>query len=124
MPELSVDTKVRGIWIGIYPKCDTLEFVFDLATLEPVNYQEYDHVPGIIHSYEKFFCKTQFSGVKIHILACNIIELTEKYIDYSDIHDEAGFYETKNVQKAAEAFWESFSMSKNLGENLKKWVLR
>jgi len=33
-PKFSVDTKVKGIWLDIHPECETLEFMFDLATLE------------------------------------------------------------------------------------------
>src|SRR5664280_687817 len=118
-PKLLVETKVKGIWLNVHPKSETLEFTFDLATLELADYQRYDHTPNLVHYYEGFFCKTQYAGVKIHVLVCKIIELTEKYIDYSKIYDEAGYYGTGNMQAAAEAFWESGAQIKALGEKLK-----
>lgn len=119
-PKFFVDTRKKGIWINVHPNCETLEFVFDLKTLELADYQQYDHTPNLIYGYNGLFCKTQYAGVKIHILVCRIIELTEKYIDYSDIYDEAGYYKTKNMQTATEAFCESSAMIKNLGKELEK----
>jgi hypothetical protein len=103
-PRFFVNTRVKGVWLNVHPKCETLEFLFDLATLELVDYEKYDHTPGLIYGYDGFHCKTHCAGVKIHILVCNIIELTEKYIDYSRIDDEAGFHAAKNIKKAIEAF--------------------
>jgi hypothetical protein len=54
-----------------------------------------------------------------HMVVCEIIRYTEKYIDYSKIYDEAGYYRTQDVQKAAESFWESTAQIKTLGEKLK-----
>lgn len=119
-PKFSVDTRKKGIWINVHPECETLEFVFDLNTLELADYQQYDHTPNLIYGYNGLFCKTEYAGVKIHILVCRIIELTEKYIDYSDIYDEAGYYKTKNMQTATEAFCESSAMIKNLAKKLEK----
>jgi hypothetical protein len=119
-PKLSVDTKVKGIWLNVHPKSETLEFTFDLATLELADYQRYDHTPRVIHYYEQFFCKTQFAGVKEHITVCQVIKITEKYIDYSKIYDEAGYYGTKNMQTAVESFWESTAQIKAIGDKLKE----
>ncbi len=119
-PTFSVDTRVKGIWLNVHPKCETLEFVFDLSTLELADYQKYDRTPDVIHYYEEFFCKTQFAGVKAHVLVCKIIERSEKNIDYSKIYDEAGFYGTQNMQKVTEAFSESSAQIAALGEKLKE----
>ncbi|OPY73259.1 MAG: hypothetical protein A4E62_00575 [Syntrophorhabdus sp. PtaU1.Bin002] len=119
-PHFFIDTKVKGIWLNVHPQSETLEFVFDLATLELADYQKYDHTPNLIYGYEGFFCKTQYAGVKIHILVCKIIELTEKYIEYSKVYDEAGFYGTGDMQKAAESFWENTAQIRALGEKLKE----
>ncbi len=94
--------------------------MFDPATLELADYQKHEHTPNLIYGYERFFCKTQYAGVKIHVLVCKIIELTEKYIEYSKIYDEAGYYGTGNMQTATEAFWESAAQIKALGEKLKE----
>lgn len=119
-PHFFVDTKLKGIWLHLHPQCEGLEFVFDLFSLELLDYQKYDHTPSLTYGYEGFFCKTQYAGVKIHILVCKIIELTEKYIEYSNIYDEAGYYGTGNMQKAAESFWYSTAQIKALGEKLKE----
>ncbi len=51
---------------------------------------------------------------KGHTLVCTIIELTEKYIDYSRVYDEASFYDTSDNEKLAESFWESSAHIKAL----------
>lgn len=119
-PKFFIDTRMKGIWLNLFPKCDTLEFFFDVNTLELASYQQYNHTPNLLYGYDGFFCKTQFAGVKAHIIVCNVIQLTEKYIDYSEIYDEADFYNTQNVQTATEAFWESSAQIKNLGKMLAK----
>lgn len=118
--EFSVDTRQKGIWLNVHPKCETLEFMFDVKTLELANYARYDHTPELIYGYEGLFCKTQFAGVKVHILVCKIIQLTEKYIDYSEIYDEAGFYDTQDVRVAQKAFTESRTMLAEIAMQLEK----
>lgn len=119
-PKLSVDTKTKGIWLDIHPNCETLEFIFDLASLELANYQWHDRTPHVVHYYEGFFCKTQFAGARAHIAVCKIIELTENYLDYSSIYDEAGYYGTGDIQKAIQAFSESTAQIKAFSETLRQ----
>jgi len=119
-PTFSVDAKTKGIWLDIHPDCETLEFVFDLASLELANYQRHDRTPHLVHYYEGLFCKTQFAGVKAHIAVCKIIELTENYVEYSSIYDEAGFYGTDDIEKATEAFSESSVQIRAFSETLKE----
>lgn len=101
-------------------KCEILEFIFDVNTLELANYESYDHSPGIIYGYNSLFCKTQFVGLKTHIMVCKIIKLAEKYIDFSDIHDEGDYYHTRNMEAASRAFDESTTMIETIGKILKE----
>lgn len=106
-PEFSIDTNVKGICLNVHPECETLAFEFDLKTLELVKYRQYNHSPGIIYGYDSLFCKTQFAGFKIHQLICKLIKLTEKYIDYEEIYDEAEYYHNQDEEAAQKAFCEN-----------------
>jgi hypothetical protein len=119
-PKFSIDTRKKGIWLNIHPKCETLEFTFDLNTLELADYEKYDHSPGVIYGYNGFCCKTQFAGLQTHILVCKIIKLTEKYIDFSKINDEGDYYYCKDIEKAKIAFGESTAMIEDFGKVLKE----
>jgi hypothetical protein len=112
-------TRKKGIWLNIHPKCETLEFSFDLTTLELADYERYDHSPGVVYGYEGFFCKTQYAGLQTHILVCKIIKLAEKYINFSNINDEGDYYHSKDVEKAEKAFGESTAMIEDFGKILK-----
>jgi hypothetical protein len=63
----AVNTRKEGIWLNIHPKCESLEFIFDVKTRELANYQRYSHTPHLIYGYEGFACKTEFAGFKAHI---------------------------------------------------------
>jgi hypothetical protein len=118
-PRFFINTRKKGIWLAIHPKCEPLEFTFDLNTLELANYEKYDHSPGVIYGYNGFFCKTQFAGISTHILVCKVIKLAEKYIDFSNIDDEGDFYHTQDIKAAMEAFRESTTMIESFGKILK-----
>lgn len=119
-PKFSVDTRKEGIWLNVFPKCETLDFIFDVKTLDLADYQRYDHTPGLIYGHEGFSCKTEFAGVKAHILVCKIIQLTEKYVDYSRIYDEADFYDTQDVRAAQKAFMVSRTNIMEIARKLEK----
>ncbi|MEW6676181.1 MAG: hypothetical protein AB1348_09325 [Nitrospirota bacterium] len=119
-PRFFIDTRKKGIWLDVQPKCETLEFTFDLKTLELADYEKYDHSPGVIYGYNGFSCKTQFAGLSAHILVCKVIKLTEKYIDFSKIDDEGEYYYSQDIEKAKKAFGESTAMIESFGSILKE----
>lgn len=119
-PEFSINTRKKGIWLNIHPKCETLEFTFDLNTLELADYERYDHSPGVVYGYNGLFCKTQYAGLQTHILVCKIIKLTEKYIDFSNINDEGDYYHSKDIETARKAFGESTALLESFGAILKE----
>ncbi len=103
-PQFHIDTSMRGISLDLHPQCESLEFIFDLKTLELANYQTSQDRPRVVLGYNGFFCKTQFAGFDTHITVCKIIKMTERYIDYSSIDDEAGFYYQQDTAKAQKEF--------------------
>ncbi|MFH1648445.1 MAG: hypothetical protein ABIA11_01775 [Patescibacteria group bacterium] len=119
-PGFSINTRKKGIWLDVHPKCEILEFTFDVNTLELAGYQKYDHSPGVIYGYDGFFCKTQYAGLQTHILVCKIIKLAEKYIDFSNINDEGDFYHSQDIETARKAFGESTAMIESFGKILKE----
>lgn len=123
-PRFFIDTRKKGIWLNVHPKCETVEFTFDLCTLELADYESYDHSPGVIYGYNGFSYKTQFAGFPTHILVCKTIKLTEKYIDFSNINDEGDYYHGQDVEKAKKAFGESTAMIEDFGKILKKMAKR
>lgn len=119
-PIFRIDTKRKGIALNVHQDCESLEFSFDLKTLELANYETYDHSPGVVFGYNGFFCKTQYAGFATHVTVCRIIKLTERWVDYSSVYDEAGFYHTENMENAGKAFGESAAMIENMGKVLKE----
>jgi len=119
-PVFPVDTKRKGICLNLHRRCETLEFTFDLGTLELANYETYEHSPGIVYGYNGFFCKTEYAGFETHQMVCKIIKMAERYIDFSDVYDEAGFYHSRDEEGARRAFGDSAVTIERLGSQLRK----
>lgn len=118
-PKFFINTRKKGIWLDLHPKCELLEFIFDLNTLELANYETYNHSPGVIYGYNGLFCKTQFAGFKTHTLACLLIKRAEQYIDFSEIYDEANLYAERDLEKAEKNFTDMAAMIDSFGKILK-----
>ncbi len=103
-PTFSTDTKRKGIQISLHPKCENLNFIFDLKTLALADYNTYAHHPGIIYGSERFSCKTQFAGFAVHEKVCKLIKIASRYIDFSEIDDESGYYTTGDAQSSKKEF--------------------
>ena len=103
-PRFSIDTEQKGIHIDLHPKCETLSFVFDLKTLELAHYYTVNGELNVVYGTEGLSCKTQFAGMDVHILVCKLIRAASKYIDYSRITDECGFYHSEEIEDAQRVF--------------------
>ncbi len=103
-PTFKIDTHIKGIILYPHEKCEPLEFVFDLNSLELASYQVPDDSPGIIYGYNSSSCKTQFAGFKTHVLVCETISLAEKYVEFSLIDDEALYYHSRDLMVGIKNF--------------------
>jgi hypothetical protein len=103
-PSFTIDTRKKGIQITIHPKCETLEFIFDLETLELASYEVYAHSRGIIYGFNGFSCKTQYAGFEVHVIVCKLIKMASRYIDYTKVYDESKYYESEDSQASQESF--------------------
>ena len=106
-----LDTHISGIILYPHEKCESLKFIVNTKTLELANYEIHDH--DVIYGYNSCWCKTQFAGFKIHVLVCETIRLTEKYIDFSKIKDEAKYYQSRDLMVGIKNFNEMMFNIKN-----------
>ena len=114
-PSFTIDTYKKGIQITLHPKCETLEFIFDLKTLELASYEVYAHSRGIIYGFNGFSCKTQFAGFETHRIVCKLIKMASRYIDYTKVYDESKYYETEDSHASQESF-------ESMGDALKMFM--
>jgi hypothetical protein len=103
-PSFTIDTHKKGIQITIHPKCEMLEFIFDLKTLELASYEVYAHSRGIVYGFNGFSCKTQYAGFEVHVIVCKLIKMASRYIDYTKVYDESKYYESGDSQVSQESF--------------------
>ncbi|MCL4540321.1 MAG: hypothetical protein M1378_12135 [Bacteroidetes bacterium] len=103
-PKFSIDTRVKGIVLYPHKKCEELRFIFNMNSLDLVHYEWSEDNPGVIHGYNSCWTKTQFAGFKTHVLVCETIRLAERYIDFSEIKDESGYYHTKDLMVGIKNF--------------------
>ncbi len=119
-PEFHINTHTKGITLYPHKKCEALEFVFDLKTMELVSYETWNNEPGIVYGYDPCSCRTQFSNFRIHALVCETIRCAEKYINFSEIRDDTGYYRSKDLALGAKNFndilWSIREMEKILNE--------
>jgi len=118
-PAFFIDTTRKGICLNIHPRCETLEFSFDLKTIELANYYTVKGSAGIFGS-NGFFCKTQFAGFETHRTVCALIKATELYVDYDEIDDEAKFYGALSDKEAKASFDEMNDKIATFGKMLKE----
>lgn len=103
-PHFFINTKRKGIQVSLHPQCENLNFIFDVKTLELIDYSRCAHKPGIIFGLEGFSCKTQFAGFEIHQTVCKLIKMASRYIDFSDVDDESKYYDTENILESKNSF--------------------
>ncbi len=115
-PKFHLDTHISGIILYPHEKCESLKFIFNTKTLELANYEIHDH--DAIYGYNSCWCKTQFAGFKIHVLVCETIRLTEKYIDFSKIKDEAEYFHSQDLMVGIKNFNEMMFNIKEFGRFL------
>lgn len=120
-PKFHIDTHAKGITLYPHKKCEALEFVFDMSTMELVSYETYENEPGMVYGRDRLcFCRTQFSNFRIHALVCETIRSAKRHIDFSEIRDETGYYHSKNLKLGAKNFndmlWSIREMEKILNE--------
>lgn len=95
--DIQIDTDLKGIILSPRPKCESLDFVFDLETQELFRYDFDEKHPDTIHGYLACSCKTQFAGFKNHVLVCKMIKFAENFIEFSLIDDEAMYYHSRDL---------------------------
>ena len=110
-PKFHIDTHVSGIILYPHKKCESLKFIFNTRTLELANYEIHDH--DVIYGFNSCWCKTQFAGFKTHVLVCETIRLAGKYIDFSEIKDEAEYYHSRDLMVGIKNFNEMMFNIKN-----------
>ncbi len=119
-PEFPIDTVQRGIWVQPHSKCEALRFLFDMKTLQLVDYTVSPDNPNVIFGMEGNYCKTQFAGFRTHVAVCDLLRWSTQFIDFTSIVDEAGYYETQDYEASQKRFSDMEQALKNFGEILKE----
>lgn len=118
-PAFHIDTVHKGICLNLHPQCETLEFGFDMNTLELANYRRSEKSKEIA-GFNGFSCKTQFAGFEVHRVVCSLIKVAELYIDFTLIDDESGFYHTNDDEESEKEFERMMTKIEGFGAVLKK----
>lgn len=110
-----------------HPKCETLLFDF-IKWKEAKNRDNY--CKATMTDFEKVvsdenyvcsdFTKTQYAGIKAHILVAELLRKAAQHCTLAYVYDEAGYYETRDVEKTARSFDSNLKMIRKLGEQLKE----
>lgn len=92
--------------------------------------KEWDYCKETMTDYEKVvsdndfvcssFTKTQYAGLKIHVLVAEILRKVAGRCTLAYVDDEADYYETGNIQKTAENFDKSSKMINKMAGMLKE----
>lgn len=108
-----IKDKDMSLTIHPHPDCETLCLEFN-KWKEVKAITKWDYCKETMKDYEKVisdedfvcssFTKTQYAGVKAHILVAEILRIVAGKCTLAYISDEADYYETGNAQKAAENF--------------------
>jgi len=92
----------KGIYIIPHKDCEWFEVSFD----------SWGHIP------DYNFCKTQFAGVKAHILVCDLLKILDYYIPL-EIFDEGEYWGKKDKDLLRSNLGENMAMIQSLGKQLK-----
>jgi len=112
-----------------HPKCENLMLEF-VKWKEAKNREGFDYCKETMMDFQKvisdenYVCsdctKTQYAGIKTHILVAELLRKVAQRCTLAYVYDEAGYYETRNIEKTAENFDSSSEMIRKIGEQLKK----
>ena len=112
-----------------HPKCETLLIDF-IKWKEAKNREGFDYCKETMMDFQKvisdenYVCsnctKTQYAGIKTHILVAELLRKVAQQCTLAYVYDEAGYYETRNIEKTAKNFDSSSEMIRKLGEQLKE----
>lgn len=112
-----------------HPKCENLVLDF-VKWKEAKNRAGFDYCKETMTDFQKVisdedyvcsdFTKTQYAGIKTHILVAELLRKVAQRCTLAYVYDEAGYYETRNIEKTAKNFDSSSEMIRKLGEQLKE----
>lgn len=122
MPEFEIDTVQKGLWVQVHSKCEPLKFIFDTKTLDLVDYNRSPDDSNLIYGFEGSYCKTQFAGFHSHVTVCKLIRWSHKYVLFSQIKDEAQYYETQDFEYSYNIYTGMEKELKRVGSELKDIV--
>jgi len=104
--EVPVDDRIRGVMIGP-PGCEPLFLTFGRTGRlvwygdQPADSEEPGRYGLIV---EHLWCKTQFSSPETHVQVCDILRMVEQYAAEWEVHDDGGYWETRDFQ-VLQATW-------------------
>jgi hypothetical protein len=112
-----------------HPKCENL--MLDFVKWKDVKSRNgFDYCKETMTDFQKVlsdenyvcsdFTKTQYAGIKTHILVAELLRKVAQRCTLAYVYDEAGYYETKDIGKTAMNFEASSEMIRNLGKQLKE----
>jgi len=119
-PSFSIDTVQKGILLYVHPKCDPLLISFDTTTLELIELLFHKTKPDVFYSFASSSCETQFAGFETHRIICGILKWVEQFLEWSDIYDECGFYETQDEKSARTLFYHMRGVIQEIGSVIKE----
>jgi hypothetical protein len=112
-----------------HPKCETLILDF-IKWKEAKSREEPDYCKATMTDFQKVlsddnyvcsdFTKTQYAGIQTHVLVAELLRRVAQRCTLAYVYDEAGYYETRSIEKTAKSFGENLKMIRKLGEQLKE----
>ena len=112
-----------------HPKCETLLIDF-IKWKDAKNKEGFDYCKETMTDFQKVisdenyvcsdFTKTQYAGIKTHVLVAELLRKVAQSCTLAYVYDEAGYYETRDIEKTAKSFDSSSEMIHKLGEQLKE----
>jgi len=124
-----IEDKETSLIIHPHPDCETISLEF-CKWKEVKSIKEGDYCKDTLLAYEKVlsdddfvcssFTKTQYAGFRTHILVAEIIRNVAVRSTLAYVSDEAGYYETGDMQKTAGNFDASTKMISKMAGMLKE----
>jgi hypothetical protein len=112
-----------------HPGSETINLHFSKWS-EVKKIKDWDYCRETMSDYEKVisdndyvcssFTKTQYAGFKTHVVVAEILRKVASRCTLAYVEDEADYYETGNIQKAAENFDSSSKMISKVAGMLKE----
>lgn len=112
-----------------HPKCETLLIDF-IKWKEAKNKEGFTYCKATMTDFEKAisdedyvcsdFTKTQYAGIRTHILVAELLRKVAQRCTLAYVYDEAGYYETRDIEKTAKSFESNLKMIHELGAQLKE----